>query len=508
MLTQTLACVSFLATLTAVAVISAPTSLGAQPVGIFEDHGDVGPVANHGTATYHADDDRYTLSGAGENIWAKKDEFQFAWKKMKGDFLLQARVKFIDKGVIEHRKIGWMVRESLEPDSPYVDIAVHGSGLTSLQIRPKAGEDTVQYVAPILNPNVIQLERKGNKFTMQVAWDGQPFSPPRTQEVDLPDDIYIGLFICSHKADVVEAAVFDNVRVVVPAKDNFVPYRDYIGSNIEILDVATGSRKIIYHVDGVSLQAPNWTPDGKALIYNSKGKLYRFDLESNTPTVIDTGFADDNNNDHVLSFDGKMLGISHHNKESGRQSMVYTVPVEGGTPTQITPTGPSYLHGWSPDGKSLVFTGGRNNVFDIYKISSSGNGSEQKLTDTPTLDDGPEFTPDGKYIYFNSTRTGTMQIWRMQPSGNDPEQVTDDEFNNWFPHISPDGKSIVYIAFPADVKPEDHPFYKHVLIRMMPLAGGPPKTIAYVYGGQGTMNVPSWSPDSKKIAFVSNTAGD
>jgi TolB protein len=487
------------------AVLLNQNSFAQQPVGIFTDHGDIGPVANHGSASYHADEDRYTLSGAGENIWAKKDEFQFAWKKIKGDFLLQARVKFIDKGVIEHRKTGWMVRQSLEPDSAYVDVAVHGSGLTSLQYRPTTGTDTTQIVAPILNPNIIQLERKGNKFTMQVAFDGHPFTSPRSQEIDLPEEVYIGLFICSHKADVVEAAVFDNVRVVVPAKDSFVPYRDYIGSNIEIMDVATGNRKIVYHADN-SLQAPNWTPDGKALIYNSDGKLYRFDLATNKPTLIDTRDVVENNNDHVLSFDGKTLGISSRDKTL-KQSAVYTVPVEGGTPIQITPTGPSYLHGFSPDGKSLVFTGGRNNVFDIYKIPVGG-GDEKKLTDTPGLDDGPEFTPDGKYIYFNSTRSGNMQIWRMQPTGNDPEQITDDEFNNWFPHISPDGKSIVFISFPTDVKPEDHPFYKHVYLRTMPIWGGPPKTIAYLYGGQGTMNVPSWSPDSKKIAFVSNTAGD
>src|SRR4029077_5464560 len=134
------------------------------------------------------------------------------------------------------------------------------------------------------------------------------------------------------------------------------------------------------------------------------------------------------------------------------------------------PPCPSRLRVCSPDGKSLVFTGGRNNVFDIYKIPVGG-GDEKKLTDTPGLDDGPEFTPDGKYIYFNSTRSGNMQIWRMQPTGNDPEQITDDEFNNWFPHTPPDGNSIVYIAFPADVKPEDHPFYKHVMLRIMPITG-------------------------------------
>ena len=220
--------------------------------------------------------------------------------------------------------------------------------------------------------------------------------------------------------------------------------------------------------------------------------------------MINTGFATRNNNDHVLSFDGRMLGISHHTAEDSGASIVYTVPVTGGTPTRVTAKGPSYLHGWSPDGRWLVYTGQRNNEFDVYKIPSAG-GDEIRLTTTPGLDDGPEFTPDGRYIYFNSTRSGRMQIWRMRPDGTEQQQVTNDGFNNWFPHISPDGKWIVYIAFPPEIAADDHPFYKHVLLRLMPIGGGPSRVIAYVYGGQGTINVPSWSPDSKRLAFVSNS---
>jgi Tol biopolymer transport system component len=204
----------------------------------------------------------------------------------------------------------------------------------------------------------------------------------------------------------------------------------------------------------------------------------------------------------VLSFDGTMLAISD---QSEGQSAVYTVPVGGGQPKRITPLTPSYLHGWSPDGRWLVYTGGRDGEFDIFRIAADGSGSEINLTKTKGLDDGPEYTPDGRYIYFNSVRSGTMQIWRMKPDGADPEQVTNDDLNNWFPHVSPDGRSLVFITFPKEVNPSDHPYYKHVYLRTMPIGGGTPRVVAYVYGGQGTINVPSWSPDGKMVAFVSNT---
>jgi Tol biopolymer transport system component len=304
---------------------------------------------------------------------------------------------------------------------------------------------------------------------------------------------------------VVETGVFSNVRLTVPFKgvaDNETQMK--LGSHLEILEIASGKRDIVYSVP-YSIQAPNWSRDGKYLIFNDdKGLINRFDLASRAVSVINTGTIKNNNNDHVISFDGNMLGLSSSVNSLGG-SIIYTVPVGGGTPKQITPKGPSYLHGWSPDGNFLVFCGERNGDYDVYRVPSNG-GPEVKLTETKGLDDGPEYTPDGKYIYFNSVRSGTMQIWRMKPDGKDPEQVTNDDFNNWFAHISPDSKWIVMISFLKDeVQPGIHPPYKHVYIRLMPFAGGVPKVIAYVYGGQGTINTPSWSPDSKRVAFVSNS---
>ena len=222
---------------------------------------------------------------------------------------------------------------------------------------------------------------------------------------------------------------------------------------------------------------------------------------------MNTGFASRNNNDHVLSFDGRTLGISHHSSEDHDASIVYTLPVGGGTPRRVTRLGPSYLHGWSPDGRFLVYTGQRGGEFDVYRIAVDG-GDETRLTSAPGLDDGPEYSPDGKYIYFNSVRSGTMQIWRMRADGSAPEQLTSDQYNNWFPHISPDGQWLVFLSFMKDVAPDDHPFYKHVYLRLMLADGGESsnvRVVAYVYGGQGTINVPSWSPDSRRVAFVSNS---
>ncbi len=481
-------------------------STHAQELGVFEGHTDVGEKVKPGSAVFIPATGQYVISGAGYNIWGDHDEFQFVWKKMKGDFILHTRAEIVGAKVVdEHRKVGWMVRKDLDGKAPHVNAVVHGDGLTSLQFRRSPGAQTEEMKSPLTHANIIELERKGTKYTMRVAKYGDTFVTSVIDKIDLGDDVYVGLFVGSHNADVLETGVFNNVRISVPAWDSLQPYRDYLGSRLEVLEVTTGAREVLY-TSPKSLQAPNWTNDGKTLIYNSEGLIYAFDIEKRKPEVLNTGEVKNNNNDHVLSFDGKMLGLSSGVQKLGG-SIIYTVPVTGGIPKQITPKGPSYLHGWSPDGKTLVFTGQRNNEYDIYSVPSNG-GKEVRLTNAPGLDDGSEYSPDGKTIYFNSNRTGEMRLWKMNADGSNQQSFTKGEFHDWFPHISPDGKWILFISFlKNEVRSDDHPFYKHVYLRMMPV-NEPEKTkvVAYLYGGQATINTPSWSPDSKKVAFVSNSA--
>lgn len=279
-----------------------------------------------------------------------------------------------------------------------------------------------------------------------------------------------------------------------------------IKSTLEILEISTGKRSVIYS-DTTHFEAPNWSKDGNYFVVNKFGKLYKISRESAVWKEIPINAKLNANNDHGISPDGKKLVISSNavepeNASQEHTSYIYTTSIEGGDLTRVTEKSLSYWHGWSPDGSTLAFVGRRNNQFDIYTIPVEG-GNEKQLTNTPGLDDGPDYSPDGKYIYFNSFRSGIMEIWRMDADGQNPIQLTDDIHSNWFPHPSPDGRHLVFLTFIDDLK-QDHPFGKDVKLRMMDLKTQIITDLTPIFfGGQGTINVPSWSPDSKHIAFVS-----
>jgi Tol biopolymer transport system component len=486
----------------------------SQYLGVFQYNSDIGNPKNSGSAIYNESDQSYTLKGSGYNIWFERDEFYFLYNKIKGDFILTANFKFQGKGTEPHRKTGWMLRVSAKDNSSHISAVLHGDGLTVLQWRDSEGapmkDPENELFAKGSNYEIIQIERSGKIITMRAAHPGEPLELIGSCEnINLPDEILAGLFICSHNPEITEQANIWNVRIDRPAGNNYDPGKEgYLGSRLETLNVFDGKRLVIFEKPG-RFEAPNWMPDGKRLLFNMDGSLFTISVSGGKIEKLNTGFANRINNDHGISFNGKLLAISHQRKGlPGGGSTVYFLPLKGGKPKIISQETPSYWHGWAPNNKEVVYVAQRNGIpiYNIYRNSIRG-GKEVALTDIKTGQhvDGCEYSPDGKYIYFNGNLTGTMQIWRMKPDGSSMEQMTYDNYNNWFPHISPDGRWIAFISFPLDIDPNSHPSYKRVMLRLMPASGGNPKVIAYLFGGQGTINVPSWSPDSKNIAFVSNS---
>jgi Tol biopolymer transport system component len=483
-------------------------------LGIFSNSNDIGNPKKAGSSGYNIGDQSYSIKGSGYNIWFARDEFHYLYNKIKGDFLLTANFRFEGKGTEAHRKTGWMLRASSDDNSMHISATLHGDGLTVLQWRDFKGDamkdpdDEIR--AKGSGFEIIQIERSGSMIHMRAAHPGEALETIGSYEMEnLPGEILAGIFICSHNEDVTEEARVWNVRIDKPVGDSYNPAKEgYLGCRLETMDVSNGKRVVIYEKPG-RFEAPNWMPDGRQLLFNMDGLLYKIPDTGGDLTVLNTGNVTRNNNDHGISFDGRKLAISSHKDgPTGGGSAVYVLPLKGGRPKLITEETPSYFHGWSPNNKEVIYVaqrGGRN-IYNIYRKSIKG-GKETALTDISQGEhvDGCEYSPDGQYIYYNGSHTGNMQLWRMKPDGSGREQMTFDEYNNWFPHVSPDGKWIAFISFPPDIDRNSHPSYKRVMIRLMPAEGGKPKVIAYLYGGQGTINVPSWSPDSREIAFVSNS---
>ena len=468
---------------------------GSGPVGVFEGRQDVGTVLHPGSTSYDAVKQSYTVSGSGENMWFGMDDFQFAWKKMSGDVAISADIAFVgDKGN-PHRKAVLMIRQSLDGNAPAVDIARHGVGLTSLQFRDVQGADDQEVQSDVTGPKRVRLEKRGDYFYAFVSGPDGTLQPAgASTRLKLNGPFYVGIGVSAHDKDATETAVFSNVKIEALAATDEKPV---LYSTLETVPIASADRRVMY-VARAHFEAPNWSRDGSYFLFNQDGGIYKLAVNGGAPVRIPTDPQLKCNNDHGISPDGTMLAISD-STETGK-SLVYTLPISGGTPKKITPTGPSYWHGWSPDGGTLAFVGQRGDNFDIYTVSVNG-GEEKRLTTAPGLDDGPEYSPDGQWIYFNSERTGHMQIWRMHPDGSDQEQVITDETNDWFPHISPDGKWMTFVAFEKGVT--GHPPDKDVALNVMSLSDKKVKVLAKLFGGQGTNNVPSWSPDSSKVAFVS-----
>lgn len=472
-------------------------AMRAQP-GIFEAGGDIGTVLHKGSVAYDPDAKSYRVTASGENVWGTADAFFFVWKKISGDVSISADISFATTTGEQHKKAVLMIRQSLDADSAYADVAAHVVGLTSLQSRESKGAATHEVQANVgAVPKHLELTRRGDYFYLSMADDGEAlhFAGP-AMKVALEGPFYIGIGVSAHNKDNLETATFSNVKITPLAPAGA---RGTLYSTMETITVASTDRRVAYSATG-RFEAPNWLKDN-TLLYNAGGHLLRIPADGSAkPVTIDTGAIARINNDHVPTPDGTMVGISDGTEAGG--SRIYLAPMAGGTPRKITENAPSYLHGISPDGKTLAYCAQRHGNFDVYTIPAAG-GEETRLTTAEGLDDGPEYSPDGQYIYFNSVRSGSMQIWRMKPDGSGQEQVTpDDGFNNWFAHVSPDGTRIAFVTFNKDVPVDQHPPDKEVMLRVMSLADRKITILAKLFGGQGTMNVNSWSPDGRKLAFV------
>lgn len=468
-------------------------------LGIFENHTDIGESQHSGSVDYNAVKEEYRITGGGANMWFENDAFHFIWKRVSGDFFLQADIDWIGDGGDPHRKACLMIRQSLSPSSKYADAALHGDGLTSLQYREADGTLTREVQANVRAPQHLRITREGGTVFISYADEDEGFtSAGGSFQIHFSDPVYVGLGVCAHDDNRTETAVFSRVALT-PLEEK--PDNELrLESTLETVAIASKDRRAIYRAWD-HFEAPNWSPDGQTLLFNSRGRLYTIPVAGGKPVMLNTGFANRCNNDHGYSSDGSLLAISDQSDQSvNGRSLIYVLPSSGGEPRRVTELGPSYWHGWSPNGKTLAYCAERDGEYDIYTIPVEG-GQETRLTTAAGLDDGPDYSPDGEYIYFNSDRTGTMQIWRMRTDGSNQEQITHDEYNDCFPHPSPDGRWIVFLSYDKDV--EGHPADKNVMLRLMQVDGGEMQILAKLFGGQGTINVPSWSPDSRNVAFVS-----
>jgi TolB protein len=476
-------------------VMAAPPE--QSPIGAFERDQDVGTVLHPGSAQYDPEHQSYTVSGSGDNMWFGEDDFHFVWKKIEDprDLSLTATIAFAGATGNNHRKAVLMFRQSLDAGSPYVDLARHGDGLTSLQFRHEANADTHEVESSVSGPTTVRIEKRGDNFYAFIsAKDGKLEPAGAATKLTLTAPFYVGIGVCSHDKNVTEQAVFTGVRLqdMPPASGKTVLY-----SALETTSVESTDRRVAW-VAPIRFESPNWSHDGSYLLFNQEGKIYRLPLNGAEPTLLSTAPAEDCNRNHGISPNGDLLVLTC--RMPGEGYRVFVQSLEGGSPKPITPDGPSYWSGWAQDGKTLLFVRKRADSYAIYSIPAIG-GKETRLISTTSLDSSSGPSADGESTFFSADRTGWMQIWKMKADGSNPEQILISDTNDWFAHVSPDGKWLAFLSYGKQIKgdPQD----ADVVLNLMSITDGKVRPMGTLLGGQGTMNSPSWSPDSRRLAFVS-----
>jgi TolB protein len=497
--------------LRAVAVLCLALGAAAPgPAGIFTDQSDVGSVVPPGTGAYDSATGIYTVTSAGANLWYREDDFHFLWKKVSGDLAIQADVTWppatYGHDPNEHRKALLMMRQSLDPDGVYVDVAPHGNGLVALQYRRAKGANSQDIEVNLGAPKTVRLEKRGDRFTMLVSFHGEPLHRiGATITLHLDGEFYAGLGLTSHDVTTTDVVRFSNVLFETPAP--WPAVRGETWSTLQVIQTEDQYRRsmMIHTARGV-FEGANVAPDKSFLLINRDGKLFRipyFDpnaAHGGDPVPFDIGDLKGCWGEHGFSPDGKWLALSC-SLPGDTWPDVFLVPTAGGAPRRLTHQPIAFFRGWSPDGKTIVFASKMpDGDADLYTVAVDG-GAVTRLT-AAALNDGAEYTPDGGWLYFNSNRSGPMQIWRMRPDGSGAEQVTHDTNDNWYPHIAPDGKQLVYLSYAPGEATIGHPMNKTVQLRLIDLATGEVRTLVDFFGGQGSLDQPSWL-DHNHLAFTS-----
>ena len=479
---------------------AAPNLVDAQAaaaaLGIFDDHGDVGTVLHPGSAEYDPSTASYTISGSGENMWFGKDAYHFVWKKVSGDISLTADADFITKTGNPHKKAVLMFRQSLDTDSPYVDVAVHLSGMTSLQYRDEKGVNTHEIQSNISAPTRLRLVKRGDYVYL---WLGGPEGDLKVSGASIRSPLqgtfYVGIGVCSHDKDVVEKAVFSKVELTTPPAATGEPK---LYSTLESVAISSTDRHVAY-VAPEHFEAPNWTRDGAAFLFNSNGHIMRLPVPGGEPAIIDT--ASPTTATTTTAFrrirNGWLSAISHRKNTAPWFIWCPSRAARPGRSPKIPH--PIGMAGRRMDPRSLS----SDSEMEISISTPSQSPAATRLVSPPRRDSTMVQNTRRMANIFTSTPSApaSCRSGACSRTAAGQEQITSDEFNNWFPHISPDGKWMVFLTYDKDVT--GHPENKDVKLRLMSLEDKKITVLASLFGGQGTINVPSWSPDSKQLAFVS-----
>ncbi|HEY1889122.1 MAG TPA: hypothetical protein VGG63_01855 [Steroidobacteraceae bacterium] len=482
-----------------------PTGKRVGALGLFQAKSDIGNVEPAGAAHYDGTREVYTIASAGANAWYHVDHFDYLWTQAAGDMALTARISFpphrYGHDPNPHRKGLLMFRQSLAPGSAYVDAALHGVGLTALQYRRERGGNTPDIELTTGAPRTLRLEKRGDVFTLYVSEAGEPqHQVGASIRLHLRAPFYVGLGALSHDAHTTDVVGFSRVTLErlqpLPASAKHVLY-----STLQTIEFTDQFRRaVVIRTVPAYMQSADWAPDGKSILVYEGGRIERIPYLNpdggGPPQPVDVSGLVGCSGNFGLSPEGRLLAVSCVGAAAKVHQVYLLSAAGGGAPRQLTRgTAASFFHAWSPDGKSVAFTRGFASHADIFTIPAGG-GEETRLTHD-TVNDGPVFSPDGQYIYFDSSRSGTTQIWRMRTDGTEAEQMTDDDFLNSSPHISPDGSTLAFLS----QGPERAGGFEPATLKVMRFDDGLIQRVVELRGDRGSFSMQPWG-SAKRFAFI------